>query len=313
MITRKLFNNRSASLEGRFTAQTLCYIVLALLAFSANSILCRLGLNQGGMSATVFSILRVLSGTLILLAIAVLTKRLKFILPLIKAPKNWLSCLCLTVYIFFFSEAYLSIDAGSGAIIIFGIVQIVMFIAGLLNGERLRSIQWLGFSVSLLGLVYLVFPKISTPSFLGVIYMSLAGLGWGLYTLMGKYSKNAIDQTICNFVLATPITLAIGLVYFFNWNSEALEQVKEFDYVSVVCAVVSGAITSACGYSIWYIAMQSLSKIQASVLQLATPILTAIGGFIFLGEALTLRLVVASIFILGGIYIVVAISNKSKD
>lgn len=269
------------------TGSTLSTTSLALIAFAANSILCRLALGGGSIDAASFTSIRIISGALVLFLVSRLTET--------RSPTsagNWKSALALTLYAVPFSFAYLELPSGTGALILFGSVQMTMLCASFLTGERLRGWQWLGLLSALLGLSYLVSPGLEAPSLSGSILMTLSGIAWGSYSLWGKERSSALLTTTGNFLRAVPVVILINL---FTLSSTHLES------AGVILAIIAGAITSGLGYAIWYAALKGLSKTQASVLQLAVPVIATIGGFIFLSEELNGRILISSAAILGGI------------
>lgn len=271
---------------------------LALIAFAANSVLTRMALAEPLLDAASFTMIRLLSGSLVLMLILMLRQR--------KQPSSskgsWLSSLMLFVYAIGFSLAYLMLDTGTGALILFGMVQITMVVASLLNGQRLAGLEWLGIGIAFTGFVYLVWPQVATPSLSGVLLMSLAGIAWGVYTLRGRGSKSPLADTAYNFTRTLPFLIVLGLLSIGQF---------ELSYRGVLLAVLSGAIASGLGYTLWYSALTHLSATQAGVLQLLVPVIAALGGILFVSEPLTLRFTVAALLILGGIYLVIRAQAKT--
>jgi drug/metabolite transporter (DMT)-like permease len=202
----------------------------------------------------------------------------------------------LFLYAIAFSYAYISLDTGTGALILFGSVQITMILLSLISGTRLHFTEWAGVIIAFTGFVYLIMPGVTTPSTIGFLLMTAAGIAWGIYTLKGRSSKSPLFDTAYNFLRTTPlvILLAITTINNANYSSEG-----------ILLALLSGGITSGIGYTIWYIALGGLSSTQAAVLQLAVPIIAALGGVIFVSEAITFRLSVSATMVLGGILMVV--------
>lgn len=283
----------SADPEQRSLAQTrirtFWLTTLALIAFAANSLLCRLALAQPSIDAASFSLIRLTSGAVSLWLI------LKFSKQGIEAkPKgNWVSAGFLFLYVAGFSYAYLSLSASTGALILFGTVQVAMLFASLYAGERPRPAEWVGWLLALTGLIYLVLPGLTTPTAAGFIAMALAGIGWGYYSLRGRGVTAPLAETAGNFARATPF----AVLFFFYWAPQHMN----FSTTGILAAIISGAVTSGAGYAIWYAALRALSATQAATVQLAVPVMTAAGGVIFLSEAITLRLLSAGVLILGGI------------
>lgn len=203
----------------------------------------------------------------------------------------------LFIYALSFSYAYISLDTGTGALILFGSVQVTMILISLKSGTRLHITEWIGVSLAFSGFVYLISPGVTAPSLNGFMLMTVAGIAWGIYTLQGRHSVNPLMDTSYNFLRTTPllILLAILSVNSGFYSTEGL-----------LLAIVSGGVTSALGYTIWYIALGGLSSTQAAVLQLAVPVIAALGGVIFVAEAITLRLALSAAMVLGGILMVIS-------
>jgi drug/metabolite transporter (DMT)-like permease len=259
----------------------------AMLAFAANSLLCRLALAGGRIDPASFTSLRVVSGAVALSLIFVVQRRRP---PVFAA--NWRSVLALTGYLVFFGFAYLSLKAGAGALILFGAVQLTMFAAALRAGERLSAAAWLGFVVALGGLFYLVSPGLAAPDPLGAALMTVAGIAWGAYSLFGRGTADPLAVTAANFIYATPLVLLAALFWLARLHLTA---------AGAALAVASGALASGCGYAIWYAALRGLAPTRAAMVQLSVPAIAALGAVVVLGEPLTLRLVLASALTLGGV------------
>ncbi len=270
----------------------------AMVAFAANSLLCRLALREAHIDAASFTFVRILSGAVVLWVVLQSRRR-----PDVAAADhqsvegNWLSALALFAYAAGFSFAYLSLSAGTGALLLFAAVQATMILGAWRNGERLRIPQMAGLAVAFTGLVVLVFPGISAPPLLGAVLMLAAGAAWGIYSLRGKRSRDATGATAGNFLRAVPFALLLGLGAL-PW--------LHLDGAGIAYAVASGAIASGLGYTIWYTALPGLQATTAATVQLSVPVLAAVAGIVLLGEPLTLRFVCAAIAVLGGIALVVA-------
>ncbi|KAB2872179.1 MAG: DMT family transporter [Burkholderiaceae bacterium] len=272
-------------------AQTALLTALAMLAFAGNSLLCRFALKETAIDAASFASLRLVSGALALALIV----RLRHGGNATRAG-DWRAALALFGYAASFSYAYASLPAGTGALILFGAVQVTMITHGLLKGERLGLLQMAGFVAACGGLTALMLPGVHAPSLSASILMAGAGVAWGVYSLRGRGSTNPLAANAGNFGRASVLTLVLsGMLWRF----------AEFDAPGVVSAIVSGALTSGVGYAIWYTALRALSATQAAVVQLTVPVIAALGGVGLLGETLTLRLVVTSIIVLGGVAAVV--------
>jgi len=220
------------------------------------------------------------------------------------ANGDWPSAIALFVYAAGFSFAYVDLSAGTGALLLFGAVQATMILWGFRKGERLDAIQILGIALALIGLVVLVFPGISAPPLIGSIFMLVAGVAWGVYSLRGKTAANATAATAGNFLRAVPFATLIGLVAFRH---------ARFDSLGITYAVISGAITSGLGYVVWYAALADLKAASAATVQLSVPVLAATGGILLLGESINLRYVIASIAVLGGIALVIIERQRSPS
>ncbi len=266
---------------------------LAMLAFAGNSLLCRLALKHTSIDPASFTTIRLVSGAVMLFLIVKLRRR-----PAV-GRGNWLSGFALFVYAAGFSFAYVSLTAATGALLLFGAVQVTMISHGFWAGERLRSLQLLGLLLAFGGMVGLLLPGLAAPPLLGSILMLGAGVAWGFYSLRGKGAGDPTGVTAGNFMRAAPMALVLSLVLLSQPEVRASLDAAGFGY-----ALASGALTSGIGYAIWYTALPALKATQAATVQLSVPVITALGGIVFLGESLTLRLILASIAILGGIALV---------
>ncbi len=275
--------------------KTITLTLLALIAFAANSVLCRLALGDAKIDAVSFTVLRLLSGIIMLMVIISLTSKKHDS----SVNGSWLSATLLFLYAITFSFAYISLDTGTGALILFGAVQITMIVISLFAGNKLHPSEWLGIIVAFAGLIYLVLPTISTPSFNGFILMSIAGIAWGIYTLRGKSALDPLRETAFNFARTTPLLIGLVLVAFTIMPSIQITN------DGIILAILSGALASGIGYMIWYSALKGLTATEAAVVQLLVPLIAAIGGIIFVSEVVTNRLIYSGFMILGGLLIVV--------
>ncbi len=272
--------------------QTLLLTLLALSAFAANSVLCRYALAANEIDPVSFTIIRLVSGIVVLFAIV----RLRNNKQTSQQKGSWFASFMLFLYATCFSFAYLKLDTGMGALILFGSVQISMVLAAIKSGYRLHMTEWLGLVIAFSGFVYLVLPGASSPSIDGFILMLIAGISWAFYSLKGLNSQSPLLETSYNFLKTLPFIIILGLLFY----SQA-----HFSKQGVLLAICSGAITSAVGYTIWYMALTGLTSAQAAVSQLAVPALATLGGIVFLSEKISYPFVVASLMILGGILIVI--------
>ncbi len=268
-----------------------------MIAFASNSLLCRLALKQTGIDAASFTSIRILSGAITLLCIAkakTWVTRNRSVSS--SRHGSWLSAFSLFAYAAAFSFAYVDLSAGTGALLLFGAVQATMILWGLNKGDRLDPIQIVGFIVAVTGLVVLILPGLTAPPLFGSILMVGAGVAWGIYSLRGKNGRDPVASTAGNFLRAVPFAAAASII----WLSQT-----RIDETGIFYAVVSGAVTSGLGYVIWYSALSGLKATSAATVQLSVPVLAAAGGIIFLHEPVTLRYLLASLAVLGGIFLVI--------
>jgi drug/metabolite transporter (DMT)-like permease len=271
-------------------SRVLLLTLIALIAFAANSILCRLAFERADIDAASFTSIRLLSGALALWLIVALRRRAG------SMGGNWPSAAALFAYAAAFSFAYVSLPTGVGALLLFGAVQATMILAGLRAGERLNAWQGAGLALALGGLGYLMLPGLSAPPLGGSLLMLAAGIAWGVYSLRGRGAADALGATAGNFLRAAPLGIGLGMA--------ALPWLR-IDAAGAGYALLSGALASGAGYAVWYAALRSLAATHAATVQLSVPVLAAAGGTLLLDEPVTLRLALASIVILGGIALVV--------
>jgi drug/metabolite transporter (DMT)-like permease len=263
---------------------------VAMLAFAGNSLLCRLALKSGSIDAASFTAVRLLSGALVLALIVRLRS------GALSTSGDWPSALALFVYAAGFSAAYLQLSTATGALLLFGAVQVTMITFGLWHGERLRALQWLGLAAACAGLVEMLLPGLSSPPLLGSLLMVSAGVAWGVYSLRGRGKGDATAVTAGNFWRAAMLALLLSLCTLGSAHVESS---------GLLLAGASGAVASGLGYAIWYTALRSLSPTTAASIQLTVPAIAAMGAVLFLGEAVTLRLFITSVVILGGVALVI--------
>src|SRR5437773_8383752 len=312
-----------------------------MIAFATNSLLCRAALKHTSIDAASFTFIRIFSGAVALWLLMNIRSRMivdRTATSLVdgsetrvglpsppSSPKrrgdpfslrekvrrvlgwkgngNWISAVALFSYAAAFSFAYVDLSAGTGALLLFGAVQATMILWGLHKGERLDAIQIVGLVVAVTGLVMLVFPGLSAPPLIGSILMLGAGVAWGIYSLRGKGVQNPASVTAGNFIRAVPFSVVVW-IFFLPW--------AHVDPAGVGYAIISGAIASGLGYVIWYSALPGLKAASAATVQLSVPVLAATGGILLLGESITLRYVLASVAVLGGISLVV-VTLHSQD
>lgn len=261
--------------------------LLALLGFAGNSLLCRAALKSGALDPGTFTSVRLLSGALMLWLLVRLGRR--------RPEGNWRSALALFAYAAGFSFAYVQLDTGTGALLLFGAVQVGMLGAGWWRGERLNGLQVLGMALVVGGLLVLLLPGASAPDPLAALLMLGAGLAWALYSVLGQHASDPLAATAGNLLRATPLALLVSglLLADARWDAPGLGY-----------AVLSGALASGVCYAIWYSLLHDLSAVQAGTVQLSVPILAALGGTLLLAEPFTLRLALVSVAVLGGVALV---------
>ncbi|MFN2412196.1 MAG: DMT family transporter [Pyrinomonadaceae bacterium] len=264
------------------------FTAFALVAFAFNSMLCRMALSGGEADAAGFTLVRLVSGAVTLSAIGYVANRnFQFI-----KRGNLLSAFFLFAYAICFSFAYLGLTAGTGALILFGSVQMTMLGAAVYSGDRPRSFEWLGLAVALVGLIYLVFPGLASPPLLYSALMATAGVAWGFYTLLGRTGTDPIAETAGNFAWSVPMVVLVCLPFLFEIRLSSR---------GWILAILSGAVASGIGYSVWYAVLRSHTATRAAVLQLSVPVIAAVGGVLLLAETATARLWIAGLLILSGI------------
>ena len=271
------------------TARTLLLITLAMLAFAGNSLLCRVALRDTSIDPASFTALRLLAGAIVLW----------LLLRLRKGPSvpsgSWSGAFSLFLYAATFSWAYVQLDAGAGALLLFAAVQLSMIAWGVFKGERLSPLQTLGSALALAGLVGLLLPDASTPALAAALLMVLAGVAWGAYSLLGRGTDDPLAATAGNFIRAVPMAVVLCLLTLSG---------LDWDRAGVLFALLSGGLTSGVGYALWYAVLPRLAATQAASIQLSVPLLTVLAGSLMLGEALTGRLLITGLAILGGIVLV---------
>ncbi len=240
-----------------------------------------------------FTVLRLISGAVVLVPLARFTSEKA---TTAAARGSWLSALGLFTYAIAFSLAYVSLTTGMGALILFGSVQATMISYGLWSGERPHLVQWLGMGAALSGLLWLLWPGVTAPDPLGALLMGSSGIAWGCYSIRGKAAPAPVAATAGNFARTLPMVAITGIVALSSLHAQPM---------GVLLALISGSVTSGLGYVLWYKVLHSLTTTRAAVLQLLVPVLAALAGVAFLAEAVTLRLLIATTLILGGVALVV--------
>jgi drug/metabolite transporter (DMT)-like permease len=277
--------------------------VLTMLAFAANSVLCRMALVDLGdgpsIDAASFTSIRLLSGALMLALILLL--RSHSLRPEGIRPT---SVLMLFIYAVCLSFSYIDIATGTGALILFGTVQLTMVTLGLLQGERPGHMAWLGIMLALGGLVYLLLPGVSAPPILNALLMMVSGMAWGVYSILGKGVRNPLATTGWNFIGTIPLVLITAAVF----HADASLTTR-----GIFLAVLSGAVTSGIGYAIWYTALPHLTATSAATVQLTVPVIATIGGLVLISEPVTTRLILATIAVLSGVYLTINSRQDSQE
>jgi drug/metabolite transporter (DMT)-like permease len=280
------------------SARVFVLTLIAMVAFAGNSLLCRVALKQTSIDAASFTFIRIASGALALWLIV----RMRGTSP--RKAGSWFSAAALFAYAAGFSFAYITLPAGTGALLLFGAVQATMIFWAFRGGEQMDLRQRLGLALALAGLVTLLFPGFSAPPLVGSILMIVAGIAWAVYSLRGKNAGHPAAATAGNFLRAVPMAAVLSLA-FLPW--------ARVDRAGIGYAVMSGAIASGVGYAIWYTALPGLRGVSAASVQLVVPVLAALGGILFLGEQITLRFLFASVAVLGGIGLVVGIGGQKSE
>lgn len=265
--------------------------VTAMIAFAANSLLCRMALGQEMIDAASFTTIRIIAGAATLLVIVAFRGGATRIRP------HWWGVAALFCYMIFFSFAYLSLTAGTGALLLFGAVQLTMFVSALRSGERFPVLSWAGLCAAFAGLVFLVAPGVAAPDPLGALLMVTAGIAWGVYSLLGRRASRPLLATTANFLYSVPPAVGLSILFL---------DTADLSVPGALLAVASGSVASGLGYAVWYAALPHLTAGRAATVQLSVPIIAALGGVMFLSEHITVRLVVASSLTIGGIWLVLA-------
>ncbi len=265
-------------------------IMIAMLAFAANSVLCRLALAGQQIDAMSFSLLRVCSGAAVLF--------LLYMLSASKAEIEWSvkNGFFLALYIVAFSLAYLHIDAGVGALLLFGTVQLSMVGYGLRHGEKINLRRGAGLVIAILGILILLLPGASAPNLVYAAMMVLSGIGWAMYSIAGKNMHNPLASTLANFVMAVPFVLLVYLVFY----SQSFIKPQ-----GVLLALLSGGLASSGAYVLWYAIVKRIDRVTASSVQLSVPCLAILGSALFIGEALSWRIIISAAIVLAGIGLVI--------
>ncbi len=276
-----------------------------MVAFAANSLFCRLALKEGSIDPASFTSIRLVSGAIALLLI-ISMRNIGQMKSAFSINKNTaLQGGALLVYALFFSFAYIGLATGTGALLLFGSVQITMLLIAFLKGERFSLVQWFGFSMALGGIIFLLFPGADAPSILPAASMIIAGIAWGVYTLLGKGVNAPVTQTGKNFLFASYIILPITLCTVFFERHHLTWQGSMY-------AILSGVFASGCGYAMWYSVLPRLKVTLASTLQLSVPVIATFMGWLFLNESVSTLMIIASSLTLFGVAIVISARRSNS-
>jgi drug/metabolite transporter (DMT)-like permease len=275
--------------------RTLLLTTLAMLAFAGNSLLCRLALRDTEIDAASFTSLRLLAGAVTLWLLLHLRKTKG------SDAGSWPAATALFIYAAAFSFAYLNLEAGAGAMLLFGAVQLSMLAWGLYRGERLGLKGCSGLVMAFAGLLILLLPGANRPPATAALLMLLAGVAWGVYSLLGRRVKDPLAATTGNFLRTVPMALVLSALLFAQ---------ARWDMPGLIYALLSGALTSGVGYAVWYSALRGLHSFQAACVQLSVPILAALAGSLLLDEALSVRLLLSAAAVLGGIALVLSVQQR---
>lgn len=268
---------------------TLALTTATMVAFAANSLLCRAALHGRAIDAVSFTAIRLLSGVVVLVAIT----RVRPGADDAGSHGSWRAAIALGTYAIAFSYAYLQLGAGAGALLLFGSVQFTMITGGMIRGERPSPRQWFGLAVAAAGMVVINLPSLDAPPLSGAALMIAAGVGWGIYSLRGRGAMRPIRATAGNFVRCLPFTAVYGAI--------AIAATAQVTTRGIVFAVVSGAVTSGLGYCLWYAVLPSLGAARAAIVQLSVPVIAAAGAIVLLDEPLRSHVAVGGAIILGGL------------
>ncbi|MET0582723.1 MAG: DMT family transporter [Pseudoxanthomonas sp.] len=277
------------------------FAALALLAFAGNSLLCRLALAHTPVDVASFTGVRLLAGAATLWLLVKLRGNGRAASAPERATGNWISAFALFAYASAFSLAYTQLSAATGALLLFGSVQATMIAVGLWRGERLSPLQIGGLCLALAGLVALLLPGLSAPPLVAALLMVAAGMAWGVYSLRGRNARDPVGTTAGNFLRSLPFAALFGVAMIGRLVPDA---------AGIGYAVASGALTSGVGYAIWYAALPHLGALRAAVMQLSVPVIAAAGGLLLISEPITLRFVLCSLAILGGVLVVIVSGRR---
>ena len=278
-------------------------VLLTMLAFSGNALLTRAALASYDMDPELVLLLRVSAGAITLLLICYLRKySLKIFSNL-----HLKTAAALSLYLVGFSYAFTGLETGIGVLIQFGVVQLVMFASSFLSDQKVPKNKTIGAIIAFTGLIYLLWPSGDfTLNFGSSVLMAIAGMAWGIYSVLGKKAESAIATTTASFLISTPICLIFVLFLpdnpDFSWSN-----------TGALLAIASGSITSGIGYALWYYVLPKIPSTNAAVSQLSVPLIAAAGGMIFMQELITLKFILSCILVLGGIALTIGIPKNGRQ
>lgn len=296
----------------RYFLQTSLYTLIAMLAFSANAIICRWTLNNGYIDPISFSSFRLAAGAAMLFVVMALSAKKQAKNMRIKSTDipsrkgDWKTSVYLFVYALTFSYGYVAISTATGALILAGVVQLTMIGYALRNGDKLHGAEWFGLALALIGLIYLMYPNLTSPSWWGLVMVIISAYTWAIYSLSGRQSSNPITDNAYNFYRTLPMILVLMIVSF------AFTDVINLTLTGVAMAIFSGAVTSGLGYIVWYKALPRLSSSLASACQLLVPLFAAFGAHWLIDESITLHFIIAATMMLGGLAFVLVGQNQHR-
>jgi drug/metabolite transporter (DMT)-like permease len=296
----------------RYFLHTTLYTLIAILGFSANAIICRWTLDNGFIDPVSFTSFRLGAGAVMLFSVMALsagqqTNKNQIKTTTVPSQKgDWKTSIYLFIYALTFSYGYVAISTSTGALILAGVVQLTMIGYALRNGDKLHGAEWLGLILALIGLVYLMYPKLTSPSWWGLVMVIISAYTWAIYSLNGRHSLNPITDTAYNFYRTLPMVFLLIAVTL------AFTDVINLTPIGMAMAILSGGVTSGLGYIIWYKALPRLSSSLASTCQLLVPLFAAFGAHWLIDEAITLHFLIAAAMMLGGLALVLIGRNQHR-
>ena len=278
-------------------------VLLTMLAFSGNALLTRAALASYNMDPELVLLLRVSAGAITLLLICYLKKYSLKILSNLHLK----TAVALSLYLVSFSYAFTGLETGIGVLIQFGVVQLVMFASSFLSDQKVPKNKTIGAIIAFTGLIYLLWPSGDfTINLTSSVLMAIAGMAWGIYSVLGKKAASAIAATTASFLISTPICLIFVLLLPYNpdfsWSN-----------TGALLAIASGSVTSGIGYALWYYVLPKIPSTNAAVSQLSVPLIAAAGGMIFMQELITLKFVLSCVLVLGGIALTIGIPKNGRQ